>query len=437
MRSSKSCSLALLPPSTFVAAAAAERSDVQREPLSLVHDVAPIGGWEVEPPLRVAPDQFDEAYVGLSQAEALKREVPEERYLVDDLVPAAAVGTVAGVPETHKSFLAQKISLGVAAGTGEVLGRPVASQGPVGYFWQDDSEREELERIKLYESIHPTPDPKALPIHWFLNMGVQLPRDLGRVLATIEQHSLVLVTLDSFYNFVPELDLKDQGPEQLVALLKREIADTTGCTVLIVDHMPWATDTNRSRLRAYGGVFKNAATRFGIYIDAQGSKLYIEARGNNIRGFKKTPAYWDADALELRLVEVTHEAEESVNAAVLEYVEAHPGDATSKVAAAVGKRRETVEKSLERHQEAGRVTSKSSRDLGRPGTGRYWFPLDHAESEASAPFGTGQDGSALNPFQEGDSSQPSAPRRGDGSPDGSLGTGQERLEAIAVEKGLT
>ena len=55
--------------------------------------------------------------------------------------------------------------------------------------------------------------------------------------------------------------------------------------------MPWATDANRQRLRAYGGVFKNAATRFGIYIDANGKNLSIEARGNNIRGFKKRAAY--------------------------------------------------------------------------------------------------------------------------------------------------
>ncbi len=72
---------------------------------------------------------------------------------------------------------------------------------------------------------------------------------------------------------------------------------------LVVDHMPWATDTNRKRLRGYGDVFKNAAVRAGIYIDVDASKLYIEARGNNVVGFKRTPAYWDADRLMLRLVD--------------------------------------------------------------------------------------------------------------------------------------
>jgi hypothetical protein len=120
---------------------------------------------------------------------------------------------------------------------------------------------------------------------------------------TVERFELVLLVVDSFYNVTPGIDLRDKEAEQVVALLKSEIADATGCTVLIVDHMPWATETNRGRLRAYGGVFKNAATRFGIYIDAHASKLTVEARGNNIRGFRSTPARWDAETLMLELLQ--------------------------------------------------------------------------------------------------------------------------------------
>src|SRR5207245_561014 len=123
--------------------------------------------------------------------------------------------------------------------------------------------------------------------------GLELPRDLDRLRATIEQHGFVLVVLDSFYN-IASGDLRDRDAGLIVAAIKNEVCDKTGCTVLIVDHMPWATDSNRSRLRTYGDVFKGAATRFGIYIDADGKKLYVEARGNNVKGFKKTPAYWDA-----------------------------------------------------------------------------------------------------------------------------------------------
>lgn len=236
---------------------------------------------------------------GLTHAEVLELDLPEQRYLIDGLIPAGAAGTIAAVPESHKSWLAQAIAVRVAAGQGWVLGRQVKSQGPVGYVWQDDSTREEAERVKAFEAAHA--QPRDLAITWFLNPGLTFPRDFARLRSTIQRQQLVLVVLDSLYNFLPGVDLKDDLPEKIIAQLKTEICDPTGCSVLVVDHMPWATEQNRSRLRAYGGVFKNAATRFGIYIDIVNDKIHIEARGNNITGFKSL-AYWDDDDLELKLV---------------------------------------------------------------------------------------------------------------------------------------
>ncbi len=269
----------------------------------------------------------------LTHQQVLELEHVAERQLVEDLIPAGAVGTIAGVPESHKSWLAQAIAIRVARGTGTILGKEVTAQGPVAYLWQDDSTREEAERVKAFESVHPTPGP--LPILWGLNLGLQLPRDLPRLHQLAEKNHLALLVLDSFYNFLAGIDLKDEGAEQIVSALKRDISDATGCTVLIVDHMPWATDTNRGRLRAYGGVFKNAATRFGIYIDAVADKLHIEARGNNIRGIPKRLAYWDADSLELRLhTEQTEEDLKAPAAEIRDWVIAQGGDIQAKVVTA-------------------------------------------------------------------------------------------------------
>ena len=268
------------------------------------------------------PFTAGEPFEGLTHAEVLALELPaDERYLVEDLIPAGAVGTIAGVPETHKSFLAQAIAVRVASGVEEVLGRPVLTSGRVGYVWQDDSRREEVERVRLFERAHPSPP--DLSLRWFLNVGLSLPADLARLRATVEKQRLDLLILDSFYLVVFGIDLKDSAAEQVIVLLKREISDPTGCTVLIVDHMPWATDSNRGRLRGYGGVHKGAAIRFGIYVDADGKKLYVEARGNNIKGFKKTPAHWDEDALELRLVDVQHVNEAELDERVLGYLSEH------------------------------------------------------------------------------------------------------------------
>jgi hypothetical protein len=339
-------------------------------------------------PLHAGPEPF----VGLSHAEVLDLQFEDEPDLVDGIVECGVVGAIAGIPETYKSWVAQAITVGVAAGTGEVLGRSIRRQGPVGYVWQDDSRRNEAERVQTYARVHDTP--RDLPITWFLNVGLVLPDDIARLRATVEQRGLVLLVIDSFYN-VADCDMKDREAGAIVARLKREVTDPTGCTVLIVDHMPWATDSNRSRLRAYGDVFKGAAARFGIYIDANGSKLHIEARGNNIRGLKKTPAYWDVDRLELRLVDAATQKqdEDELDDAVLAWVTEHPGQATTKVAEGVGKRRENVAKSLERLGQVEKVENKTSAQLGTGGMGKYWFPLNDAGSDPSLFGGTPQDGS--------------------------------------------
>ncbi|MFN2467038.1 MAG: AAA family ATPase [Gaiellaceae bacterium] len=342
-----------------------------------------------------------EPFRGHSHDDVLRLEFEAPRYLIEDLIPAGAVGTIAGVPETHKSWVAHAIAVRVALGEGEVLGCSVAEQANVGYFWQDDSTREEAERVKLFERVHASRT--GLPLRWFLNDGLALPRDLERLRRTIEEFELGLAVLDSFYNFLPEINLKDEGAELVVSALKRKIADATGCTVLLVDHMPWATDTNRARLRAYGGVFKNAATRFGIYIDAQGKKLYAEARGNNTRGFRKTPAYWDDEALELRLVDAGEQShderlEERAEQA-LAWLQEHPRKhATSAVRKAVGGRASVTDQALELLksrddvQDFGRDGGTWS---GRRGDPRYWIARSHAglnpDEGSSQLFGTTSD----------------------------------------------
>jgi hypothetical protein len=147
-------------------------------------------------------------FEALSHDEAKVAPLPEgERELIEDIIPSGGVGTIASVPETGKSYLAQAIATRCAHGDGEVLGYRVVRKARVGYFWQDDSRREELERIRAFEQAHETAP--GLPLLWFLNVGLQLPRDLSRMRATIEHYRLELVILDSFYNFAFGLNLRE------------------------------------------------------------------------------------------------------------------------------------------------------------------------------------------------------------------------------------
>jgi AAA domain len=300
-------------------------------------------------------------FCGRSHADVLDLEFGDEpQDLIDGLVPRGVPVTTVGLPETFKGWVCAKKSQIIAAGEGELLGCRGLAQGPVGYFWQDDSTRNEAERIQLYARVHQTP--RDLPIRWFLNEGLRLPRDIDRLRLTIEEYGFIYVVLDSFYNVASDIDLKERDAGLVFEQLKSQVCDPTGCTIDVVDHMPWATDTNRKRLRGYGDVFKNAAVRAGLYIDADGNKLYVEARGNNIRGFKRTPAYWDADALELRLVEAHETDTEALDLAVESHVEEHPGQTTTAIAETLG------EAPQERRRRPGTPL--------RPGTAQPAHPQD-------------------------------------------------------------
>jgi hypothetical protein len=359
-----------------------------------------------------------EPLMGRSHADVLDLTFDDEpSELVEDLIPRGVLVQIAGLPETYKGWVSSKASTIVASGEGELFGKRALSQGPVGYFWQDDSTRNEAERVKLFSRVHETP--RDLPLRWFLNEGVILPDDLERLRITVEHHAFVMIVLDSVYNFTPGLDLKDRDVGQLFARIKAEICDATDCTVVVVDHMPWGTKDNRDRLRGYGDVFKGAAARAGIYIDVKGPRLWVEARGNNIAGFKRRPAYWDADALELRLVDTTRqeEAEEEVDARVVAWLIEHAGShSTTKVREGAKGRGTSVDDSLERLKARDEVRDHG-RDggtwSGRGGDPRYWIATVHAENTPSQLFGTGSDEHAAWVTESETSSASSAPRRGD------------------------
>ena len=372
-----------------------------------------------------APETTTDAprFTGLTYAEARLAAIPATNELVAGLVDAGTVGLIAGLPFARKSWAAREIEHKVAAGEGEVLSRfPVVRGGPVLSIWQDDSLPKELERLQLYAEHHDYPD--ELPLRFLLNEGVQLPDDIDELANLIEHDSAVLLVVDSLYNALgPKVKLKDEEVAVVLAQIKAGICDRTGATVALVDHAPWPTEANRGQRRAYGSVFKTAAVRWSIHLEADprdDTRLHVEASGNNVAGFRRTPAIWNEEAFEIRLLEVERLDEETLDELVLAWVTDHPGMATTKVAGGVGKRRENVAESLERLGRLEQVTSKPSRELGRPGTGTYWFPFNHAASEASLFTGTSRDGSGSDSMQEGEPSDLSHPRRGDGSPDESL-----------------
>ncbi len=314
-------------------------------------------------------------FPGISHPEALAAEIVDAPLVVANLIEAGSVGTVAALPESHKSFLATEIAHKVAGGGGRVLGElEIRKGGSVGYWWQDDSEANELRRIQAYAGRHGYTG--GLPIRWHLNEGLRLPEHLDALRVEVEQQQQVLVVLDSLYNFLGGVALKDEDVALVYAAIKTQVCDPTGCAVLIVDHAAWPTEGNRGQRRAYGSVFKAAAIRWGVYIERDGDKLWVEARGNNIAGFKRRLAVWDEDALELRLV-AEHEAR-NLAAEIRSFLLDHPRSTTNAVEKGVKAGRKAVIETL-------KASAEFRFDAGPNNSKLWWF--SEAQNHPEPPGG--------------------------------------------------
>jgi AAA domain len=312
---------------------------------------------------------------GLTHAEALALQVPPTHELVEQLVEAGTVGTIAALPELHKSWLALELAHALAVG-GRVLDRfDVPEAGRVGYWWQDDSIENELRRIQAYARRHDYTEP--LPIRWHLNEGLRLPDDLGELRAEIERERQVFVVLDSLYNFVrPGVGLKEEVVGDVFAAVKAEVCDPTGAAVCLIDHAPWPTEGNRNQRRAYGSVFKAAAIRWGIYLHEEAGTLYLEARGNNLSGLARTAVAWSAERLALQLIE-PRTPEVDLADAIADFLHRNPGATTTAVTAVVAGRSTTIKRLL---RDDERFTTVPPVMFGKPRNATCWACAEDAAS---------------------------------------------------------
>jgi hypothetical protein len=391
--------LATIVPATmnapFFAAAVVEASERRREvevALALKAAAETDGGLAADTELRervaglLVPRRGGQAQrqlAGLSHADLLRVTVPPTQELVQHLMEAGTVGTFAALPETFKSWLAQELAHKVAGG-GLVLGRlKVLRQGPVGYWWQDDSTENEVRRIQAYAGRHR--HGAALPIRWHLNEGLRLPGDLGALRAEVEREQQVLVVLDSLYNFLPGAVLKEEEVAAVFTAMKEQVCDPTGATVAVVDHAPWPTDANRTQRRAYGSVFKAAAIRWGIYLMREGDTMYVEARGNNLTGLSRTAAVWDAEQLELRLVAPPAKAVELADR-IDDFLRRNPGATTTAVRAGVEGKDTAIDGVLERDR---RFVTVPPIVFAKPRNSTCWARAEDAPSLLDQAASTG------------------------------------------------
>lgn len=311
----------------------------------------------------------------LTWAAAQAETVAAEPALVEGLIEAGTPGLLTGKPYTFKSWLALEIAYGVAAG-GVVLGRyAVRQQGPVGYFWYDDGRSQELGRIQRFGADRAPGVPLSVYLPTPGRRSPVLPRDLGWFASEVRRHKFVLVVLDSLYNFVGNLNFREQEAGALIGALKAQVCDATGCAVLILHHSAWKAEGGR----AYGDVFQEAAVRWGIHLTRDGNHIVLATRANNMPQVERVALEWDDDAVALTPVELST----PVDNEIVDWVAAHPDATTKSVEDGVGHRRQDVRDALARLVATQRLHEWSP-NPGRKRATRHFHTPDACDGAACA-----------------------------------------------------
>jgi hypothetical protein len=272
----------------------------------------------------------------LTYIDAMRMDLPPEPpQLVDGLVEAGTLGTIAGLPETGKTYLAFSIAARVAGAGGHVLGRRVLKAGPVGYVRQEDSAVKSWFRVNAYETANRFGD---LDMFCFFNEGFVLPDDMGLLRTEVRELGLVLLVLDPFAYVAPNIPWKEEEAGRVFARLKLEICDAYDCTVLVVDHASWASQEGGGPSRGYGSVMKAGVDRFGLFTSQSRGTLFVEAHGNDITGLERTRVAVDPNTWEL----VPATRDEEIVLHIQAFVRANPEATKTACADALRYRKEDV-----------------------------------------------------------------------------------------------
>lgn len=174
-------------------------------------------------------------------------------WILPGIIPEGGCGLIVAAPKVGKTRIAMEMALGLAAGD-RPLGINSRKPQPVGFFSLEDGEYLFAERLaasmrgpraRYHWDGHIVPQGKQL--RWeppqalsllthFSSVDLTTPEDQQRLLETIQKHELRLVVIDTLSMAIGKANVSDQ--KEMYAVLKplKEIAQATGCAVMLIHH---------------------------------------------------------------------------------------------------------------------------------------------------------------------------------------------------------
>lgn len=188
--------------------------------------------------------------------------LPDPEWLIEGVLPKAAIGVLYGLPATYKSFIATDWALCVATGTAwagrKVQRGPaiyVAAEGVNGYKARVRSWKEDRDFVGR-AGVH------------FLTEAVQLhaSKDVEEFVASVEREEIApsLIVFDTLSRCFVGGDENSAGAMSKVIEAVEQIRRSTGASVLLVHHANKSGDSERGSIALRGGVdVMVVATRTG------------------------------------------------------------------------------------------------------------------------------------------------------------------------------
>ena len=159
----------------------------------------------------------------------LSQEFPDQKWIVNDLIPAETITMLSGDPGNFKTWLTLEIASAVAQSK-PFLGKFAVTQGSVLIINEEDHVRYLKERAVILGI------PETAPIYLVSQAGVKIDSDkwLRSVLSAIEEYEPKLVILDSFVR----IHSGKENEAGDVAEIFRRVRELTklGVSVLITHH---------------------------------------------------------------------------------------------------------------------------------------------------------------------------------------------------------
>lgn len=213
----------------------------------------------------------------------LSVEPPPIRWLVEDMICGGDIHLIIGAPGIGKSWLTMALSVAVAGGRTEFLGRSIDGPGRVLYFDEENPETLVYQRflkLGLNKDI-------AENIRFVSNVGIRLDKDPDAVLDEAQMYEPSLIVLDSLTRFHGQDENSAGHMAELFNSAIKPLARSTGAAVILIHHANKGDGNSYQRARGSGDITASVDSAFDV-VDMEGALLLKHYKSRRTAAFDAT-----------------------------------------------------------------------------------------------------------------------------------------------------